>query len=128
MLIDDPNAGTILILRRTQPWVRLASVIGFVSGAICAFLGLDGTLHGLTSQRFETAPFLVLDFFLSFIFLMPSIYLHKYASRISVFVAQGHTVQLEAALEAQRKFWRFAGVCALLAAILLVLAAGVAVI
>ena len=124
----DPNSGTILVLQRTQPWVRLASFIGFLLAALMAFLGFDGTLGGLTSRRFETAPFLLLDFLFSFAFLVPSLYLHKYASRIGVFVAQGHNVQLEAALEAQRKFWKFTGLFALLSLIVLTVAAGLALI
>jgi hypothetical protein len=44
------------------------------------------------------------------LYLVPSLQLRKYARRIDLFVAQGHTVQLEAALEAQRAFWRFAGI------------------
>ena len=32
---------------------------------------------------------------------------------MSIFLAQGHIVQLEAVLEAQRKFWRFVGAMAL---------------
>ena len=58
------------------------------------------------------------------VFLVPGIHLHKYAKRIGVFVAQGHLVQLEAALEAQRKFWKFAGVLVLAAILTLVLTAG----
>jgi hypothetical protein len=124
----DPNAGTIHVLQRTQPWVRLASVIGFLLAAVMALIAFDGTVGGLTSRRFETAPFLLLDFVFSVVFLVPSLYLHKYASRISVFVAQGHNVQLEAALEAQRKFWKFTGLCALLSLILLALTAGLALV
>ena len=92
------------------------------------FLGFDGVLGGLTSRRFESAPFLLLDFAFSFMFLVPSLYLHKYANRIGVFVAQGHNVQLEAALEAQRKFWKFTGLFVLLSLILLSLAAGFALV
>jgi hypothetical protein len=124
----DPNAGTIQILQRTQPWVRLASFAGFLLAALMAFLAIDGIQGGLVSHRFETAPFLLLELVFSFVFLVPSLYLNKYANRISVFVAQGHNVQLEAALEAQRKFWKFAGLFALLSLSLLALATGLALV
>jgi hypothetical protein len=78
------------------------------------------------SHRLETAPFLVLELVFSIVFLVPSLYLNKYANRISVFVAQGHNVQLEAALEAQRKFWKFTGFFALLSLGFLALSAGLA--
>ena len=126
MALSDPHAGTIRVLQRTQPWVRLASFIGLLLSALMAFLGFEGTVGGLVARRFETAPSVVLDFVVAFVLLVPSLYLHKYARRISVFVAQGHDVQLEAALEAQRKFWKFFGLCALLALILATLAAGFA--
>jgi hypothetical protein len=44
---------------------------------------------------------------------VPSLYLHQSVGRIAIFLAQGHIVQLEAVLDAQRKFWRFAGTVAL---------------
>jgi hypothetical protein len=128
MGLADPNAGTILVLQKTQPWVRLASLVGFLLAALMAFLGVDGTVGGVAAHRFETSPFIVLDFVFALVFLVPSLYLHKYARRIGVFVAQGHNVQLEAALEAQRKFWKFSGLCALLSLILLTLAVGLSLI
>jgi len=126
MAVSDPHAGTVLVLQRTQPWVRLASFIGFLLSAVMAVLGFDATVGSLTAHRLDTAPFVLLAFVFAVVLLIPSIYLHKYATRISAFVAQGHDVQLEAALEAQRKFWKFSGLCALLSLILLILAAGFA--
>lgn len=124
----DPNAGTIRVLRRTQPWVRLASGVGFLLAALMAFLGVDGAVGGLRSQRFDGVPFLLLEFLFSFGFLVPSLYLLKFASRIGAFVAQGHTVDLDSALESQRKFWKFTGLFVLLSVILLALAAGFALV
>jgi hypothetical protein len=115
----DPNAGAIRVLQRTQPWVRMASFIGFLLAGGMVFLAVDGTLGGMASRRFETAPFLVLDVALGLAFLISSLYLHKYASRIGDFVAQGHSVQLESALEAQRKFWQFSVLCVLLSLLLM---------
>src|SRR5438552_2475385 len=128
MSLVDPYAGTVLVLQNTQPWVRLASFVGFLLAALMGFLGFDGAVGGLAAHRFETAPFILLDFVFAVAFLVPALYLHKYASRIGVFVAQGHHVQLEAALEAQRKFWKFSGLFALASLILLTLAAGLALI
>ena len=124
----DPQSGTILVLQRTQPWVRLASFVGFLLAGLMAFLGFDGTVGGLAAHRLETAPFLLLEFVLSFVFLVLAVYLHKYASRIGTFVAQGHHVQLEAALDAQRKFWKLSGLFALFSLLLLTLAAGLSLI
>ena|SRR5437868_419332 len=124
----DPHAGTIAVLQKTQPWVRLASALGFLLAALMAFLGFDGLVGGLSAHRFDTAPFIVIDFVFAIVFLVPSLYLNKFASRIGVFVAQGHSVQLEAALEAQRKFWKFSGLFAVLSLTLLTLAAALALV
>jgi hypothetical protein len=127
-MVIDPYSGAVQVLSKTQPWVRLASFVGFLLSALMAFLGFDATVGGLSAHRLETAPFLVLDFAFSLVFLVLSLYLHKYANRIGVFVAQGHNVQLEAALEAQRKFWKFSGLFALVSLALLTLAAGLSLI
>ena len=41
MAVSDPHAGTILVLQRTQPSVRLASFIGFLLSAVMAGVGFD---------------------------------------------------------------------------------------
>jgi hypothetical protein len=125
--LNDPNAGAILVLQRTQPWVRVASLIGFLFSGVMIFLAVDGTVGGLASRRFETAPFLALDVVFGFAFLISSLYLHKYANRIGVFVAQGHSVQLESALEAQRRFWQFSVIFVLLSLLLLTAAVGLSI-
>ena len=40
----DRGSGTVLILQRTQPWIRLASFIGFLAAGLFGFLGLDAVL------------------------------------------------------------------------------------
>lgn len=49
---------------------------------------------------------------------MSSIYLMRYANRIRDFIAQGQQHQLEAALDAQRAFWKFMGIFALVSLVL----------
>jgi hypothetical protein len=124
----DPHAGTILVLQKTQPWVRLAGVVGFLLSGVMAFQGINGVVGGLASRHFESIPLLVADFVFAVVFLAQARYLMKYANRIGVFVAQGHVVQLEAAMEAQRKFWKLTGLCVVLLVVALTLAAAVALI
>jgi hypothetical protein len=122
----DPTAGAVEILRRTQPWVRLASLVNLLLAALMVVFSLDAAGGGMSSQQLEKLPFLLLYALMAFVFFVQAVYLHKYARGIDVFVAQGHQVHLEAALEAQRRFWRFAGAFLLLAFLLLTLAAGLA--
>jgi hypothetical protein len=109
--LNDPNAGAVHILRKTQPWVRLVGMFGFLCAGLMALLGV-ASLMGISAGRVEQGPVASLLLYpaLFVLYVIPSFQLLKYARRIDTFVAQGHTVQLEAALEAQRAFWRFIGV------------------
>ena len=109
--MSDPNAGVIEILRKTQGWVRLVSIFGFVCVGFIALLAVASWV-GISTERVEHVPIAALLVYpvLLVLYLVPSYQLLKYARRIGTFVAQGHTVQLEAALEAQRLFWRFVGI------------------
>ena len=116
--MSDPNAGLILILRKTLPWVRVLSIFGFVLVACFAVLGAVSVIGVI--ERVDSMPIAAVVVYPAAVvlFLIPSLYLHKYGRRIGTFVAQGHTAQLEAALEEERRFWRFMGILALTAAVL----------
>jgi hypothetical protein len=128
--LNDPNAGVIAILQRTQPWVRLVSSFGFLCAALIGLLGA-ASLAGISTDRVEQGPVAAWFLYpvLLVLYVIPSFHLFKYARRIDTFVAQGHTVQLEAALEAQRVFWRFVGTVVVISAgaAVLVLAAAMIV-
>jgi hypothetical protein len=101
----------VRILRKTQPWVTLVSNFGLVCAGLIGVTGAV-TVTGMAGNRVERthiAAWLLYPALVA-LYLVPSLQLRKYARRIDLFVAQGHTVQLEAALEAQRAFWRFAGI------------------
>ncbi|MCM3878867.1 MAG: hypothetical protein ND807_02055 [Vicinamibacterales bacterium] len=120
--MSDDNAGVIHILRRTRPWVSFLSVFGLVVALLITLFGLaswagigqERAGHGLPLAMLVVYPLMVIAW------LVPSLRLHKYARRIGTFVAQGHQAQLEAALEAERRFWMFIGILAVLTAILAV--------
>jgi hypothetical protein len=124
----DSHAGAIRILGQTQPWVRFASLVGLLLGGLMVSFGADALVGGFASRRFDMIPGLLLSLLLGAAFLVPALYLHKYARRIKVFVAQGHQGQLEAALEVQRKFWKYTGVLWLTVFTVLALAAAFAII
>jgi hypothetical protein len=114
--MNDPNAGVIQILDRTQPWVRLVSIVGFVTVALMIVIGFVGGALGMAAEIPELAVLLVYPL-IGVLYFFPSLYLYKYARRIGMFVAQGHQVHLEAALDAQRAFWKFVGVVVLLSVV-----------
>ena len=112
--MSDPTAGAVRILRETRPWVRFVSSFGFLCSALIGLLGA-ASLAGMAGGQVHAAAWLLYPA-LVVLYFVPSFQLLKYARRIDTFVAQGHTVQLEAALDAQRAFWRFAGLFVVLSA------------
>jgi ABC-type multidrug transport system permease subunit len=119
--MTDPSAGTILILQRTQPWVRFLSILGFIVVGLASLVGLSEIVN-LATERVEATPLSLVYPLLGLVNFFPAYYLHKYSKRIGVFVAQGHAVQLEAALEAQRAFWMYTGIIVLISIALVVVA------
>ena len=117
-------------MRRTQPWVLFLSIVGFISAGFIVVIAVAFHL-GIGAQRVgREVPLAALLVYpvLFVLWLFPSLYLYRYARRISRFVAQGHQVQLEAALEAQRRFWSFTGTVALTVVALIALAIMVAIV
>lgn len=128
-----PAEGPASILRRTQPWARLLAIFGFVaSGVIVVGGGWLAVGWGRTEALTrEDLPTLVLPLayaaWLAFLYLLPSLYLLRYAKRIREFITQGQAGQLDAALEAQRRVWKCLGILTLVGLVVtpLIIALGV---
>jgi hypothetical protein len=108
------------LLRQTSRWVRIMSVILFIS---CGFMVLGGGCMALTSllpvprpPGFNTALLGLAYIPFGLLYLAPAIYLHRYASRAKAFVRMRAEQQLEEAIDAQKSFWKF---CAILALIII---------
>ena len=113
-------------LAETRPWVLLMAVLWFAIAA----LGAVGSLVMLivSAVGLSFAGVLVSLVMLASYGLLgwPAYHLLVYAQRIAAYVASSGTAELERALEAQRSFWRAAGLMAL-AAIALWLVGGLVV-
>jgi hypothetical protein len=121
--MTDPTAGLVAILRRTLPWVHLLSYACFVAVGFFALLG-GMWWAGLGTAARGHVPLQVLVVYpiLMILAFVPAWHLRKCARRLQVFVAQGHIVQLEAALDAQRAVWKFAGLVVILMGALAIVA------
>jgi hypothetical protein len=114
-------------LQRTQPWVRFLAIFGFVSAGLMIlgglFAGAAGALVAAGGQP-EAMQLMVLLFvypLFGVLYIYPSLCLLRYANHIRRFVAAPGAAHLEAALDAQRSFWKFAGILAAISIVATVL-------
>ena len=99
-------------LAGTKPWVRLVSILGFISAGFMIVAGLFAAVLGGFSDAMPagaTAIFLIYPL-MGALYAVPSLYLFRYASRIDEYVRGGQEIQLELALDTQRAFWKFVGI------------------
>ena len=117
------TSGIHAALAGTKPWVRLCSVLLFVTAALVILVGLiGGALAGSTfGEGPEMAAVGVFYAFMGLLYFFPALYLYRYASRIGDYLAGGEEAQLEHALDAQRSFWKFVGIVTLAGLVLIAL-------
>jgi len=109
---SDPSGLAILSvpLRRTQPWVRFLSIMGFIAAGFMVLTGVGAGVVGAASGRVETIGLMIVYPIMAVAYVFPAMFLMRYADRIKTFVASGQEQDLMGALEAQRSFWKFAGI------------------
>jgi len=115
----DPKLDrTVIMLRQTKPWVRFISVMSFVGSAFMVLAGLLMIVakplgFGAAVARFDGgfgAVVGVVYIIMALFYIIPAVFLWRYADRIALFVREGSTGALASALEAQKSFWKFAGI------------------
>lgn len=106
-------AGVSGSLSRTRPWVRLLAVLGFLTVGLTIVIALGIGVFGMVSGYAEALVPMVVYPLIGLLYVFPSLYLWQYSQRIADFVAAEQRLDhLEQALEAQRKFWKFVGILA----------------
>jgi hypothetical protein len=106
-------------LRKTKPWVRFLAILGII-GMILMVLGgiamvvIGGSafhyVGGLPMRIGMALVYIVL----AILYFPPLLFLNRYASRIGDLVNDHSTESLEAALRAQKSFWKYVGVFTLI--------------
>lgn len=115
------TATMVEALRATKPWVRFCSILGFIlTGLIflgALFMGLGGGLMASSMGDSSGMPFAGLSVGISIVYMLmgllylfPSLKLWKYGSCINDLLSSQSTQDLEAALDAQRSFWKLVGI------------------
>lgn len=101
-------------LRKTKPWVRLLAVLGMIGMALMVLGGLAMAVMGGGFFRYmgmaARLGMALVYVVLAFLYLPPVLFLNRYASRIADLVEDRSITSLEAALRAQKSFWKYVGV------------------
>lgn len=133
--MDNPTSferdAIVEKLRQTQPWLRfmgilatIATVLMLLGGAGAALIGglaLAGIIQ-VPSVNAILLPLGLLYMALSCVYLFPALHLLRSAAAIRRMGARAGEGDLLAALEGQRRFWKFVGITAIVFVVLYALA------
>jgi hypothetical protein len=97
-------------LKGTQPWVKLASIAGFIGAGL---LMLIGVLALVVEMKVPTILALVYVM-IGVVYIAPAMHLWRYAATIQASLRDRETRTVVRALEHQQKFWHFVGMITLL--------------
>ncbi len=106
-------------LRKTKPWVRMFSILGFIGSGLMIIIalvvmagsaigGVMGRSIGLGSAGGIAVG--LLYGLMALLYIFPSLFLFRYASAIASMLREDTVRGMESALEAQKSFWKFAGI------------------
>lgn len=110
---EQPISKTHDMLRQTRPWVKFLGVLGFVGCGLMILLGVIAGMIGLAGGQPQMLVFFFIYPLMGVLCYFPSLFLVRYAARINEFLSEGLQAQLDFALEAQKKYWKFMGILAL---------------
>jgi hypothetical protein len=116
--IDAARLGEIL--RRTSPWARFMAILYFLSTAVMMVVGVGGTLMAVV-RREPQMLFVIVYPVIGLLYLVPAIFLWKFAQRARAFAEDLRSGLLEEALDAQRSYWKFMGIMAIVGVVCAVL-------
>jgi hypothetical protein len=121
----DVSQEVVELLRKTKPWVRFLSVLGFIAlvfillAAVAIVALPTGPMGAMAiGPKLAAAGAYILMGLLQFPALL---FLSRYASRIKDLVNSGHPQDLEDALAAQKSFWKYVGIFTLVMIIVYIL-------
>ena len=107
-------------LERTRPWVRFLGILGFVIAAFTIGIGLLGGA-GLALDRNPLGVFVFIVYPIGGgLYAAASVLLTRYANNIQQFLNSRQETDLAAALDAQRGFWKFAGIMGIVAIVVMI--------
>ncbi len=100
-------AEVVAPLRETTPWVRLMGVLTVIGAAFLLLM----TIVVLAAPPPNFPRWLALVYLvIAALYVPPAVHLLRYAKSIEKLVITNELQDLQAALTAQRSFWRFVGI------------------
>jgi hypothetical protein len=116
-------------LRRTKPWVRFLSILGFIATGFLILVGLAlavgiGLLSSIGRTSLGGLPAILIGCFyvlLGLVYIFPALYLFRFADGIQKALSTDLVPGIEYALRNQKSFWTFAGVFMLIALVVQIL-------
>ncbi len=128
-------------LDQTRPWVQFMAVIVFISAGLMVLsgivmLGISLAAGATAGAGASASPFgavggALLGMFyvaLSLVYIVPGVYLARYAKAIKLLRTDGGAERIENALKQQRSFWRFVGIVTAICIILVIVGLALAVV
>jgi hypothetical protein len=101
-------------MRSTRPWAMFISILGFITVGFMVLTAIVimvlGSVLPQEIGRFPAVLMGIMYIIMSFFYLVPSIYLFRYASAIGSFLDTMSESEMETALSYQKSFWRFVGI------------------
>jgi hypothetical protein len=105
-------------MRSTRPWAMFLSILGFISvGFMLLAAVIIMVVGSVLPQEIDGFPAVLMGImyiFMSFFYLVPSIYLFRYSSAIGRFLDNMSESAMESALSYQKSFWKFVGIVAII--------------
>lgn len=113
---SDPSLSSAAhMLRQTKPWVRFISVLMFIGSAFLALGGAIMMAAGAAGGPRVPGAFAgIVYVFMAILYVIPAVFLWRYADRIGSFMLHRTPGTLAHALEAQKSFWKFVGILTLI--------------
>ena len=123
-------SGLLAPLENTKLWVRICSIVGFISTAfmVLAAIGIMAAGSQVTAGMPFGAGIGILYLVLAAIYFFASWYLHKYAGAISQAQESQSMTDISNALNYQKSFWKLVGILALIMIVFMIIGMGAAIV
>ncbi|MCA9216343.1 MAG: hypothetical protein KDB27_24915 [Planctomycetales bacterium] len=126
---------TAQLLSQTRPWTLTIGILMIIGSAFMVLGGLGMVVMSLAGaggaagpQVFGLTAIGVFYLVIAALYVIPAMLLLKYSRRISDYVGSPTVSNLNAAIGAQKSFWRFCGIAALLLIVVYVVGIVIAVV